>query len=220
MSFLDFWNAHYKSMSFLLAVVAIVVVVTVIFLFKKLNNRNIKTPWFEIAPDSIKKPETEEMGKTRLLIKRQSDYLDKFMDGIQPVFLALIKEVTEDAMKTLFKNSNPPKTHMMTCLIQSSTNELVKELKYYINNLLVVNHIGADKEKITKYAKGHVTPLIGIAKKSCCDLYSSLSGQICTSTEKYWSKINIENPRGWAEDQLIKLLLDLSDLRYSDFNSK
>lgn len=218
MNFFDFYNEHFISMSVIIIMILSIMIGGIMFGLKKIFfQKQIKTPWFEIASDSITKPETEAMGKTRLLLKRQSEYLEQFMNGLQPIFLAVVKEVVKDAMVILFDKEEPPKTHMETCLIQSATNSIVEETKLYLNNLLIINHIGTNKEKIKKYAKGHIRPVMGIVRKECCDLFCRLSGQISTDTLKYWKKIGIEDPSNWTEQQLSTLLLDLSDLRYSDF---
>ena len=112
-----------------------------------------------------------------------------------------------------------PKTHMQTCLINSNTNELVQLFKNYLNGILVINHIGSDKEKIKRYAKSHVCQVSAIAKKHVCDLYCKLSGAICTDSLKYWKEIGIDDPNAWAEARLVELLLGLSELRYSDFDA-
>jgi hypothetical protein len=190
----------------------------IIYFFRK-SNKKVKTPWFEIAPDSVNAPETEDMGKTRLLLKRQFEYVDNYINGISNTFLALEKCIVDDAMKILFKNESIPKTHMQTCLINSNTNELIQLLKNYLNGLLVINHIGSNKDKIKRYAKSHVCQVVAIAKKHSCDIFCKLSGNICTDSVKYWKEIGIEDPNSWAEHHLTELLLGLSELRYSDFDT-
>lgn len=217
MNFLEFYNQHYISMTVIFVLLASVIIGGVIYLFHK-SNKKVKTPWFEIAPDSVNTPESEDMGKTRLLLKRQFEYVDNYINGLSNTFLALEKIIVDDAMKVLFQDSNIPKTHMQTCLISSNTNELIQQLKNYINGLLVINHIGSNKEKIKKYAKSHTCQVVAISKKHACDLFCKLSGTICTDSIKYWRKIGIEDPTAWAETHLIELLIGLSELRYSDFD--
>lgn len=217
MNFLEFYNQHYISMTVIFVLLASVIIGGVIYLFHK-SNKKVKTPWFEIAPDSVNTPESEDMAKTRLLLKRQFEYVDNYINGLSNTFLALEKIIVDDAMKVLFQDSNIPKTHMQTCLISSNTNELIQQLKNYINGLLVINHIGSNKEKIKKYAKSHTCQVVAISKKHACDLFCKLSGTICTDSIKYWRKIGIEDPTAWAETHLIELLIGLSELRYSDFD--
>lgn len=217
MNFLEFYNQHYISMTVIFVLLASVIIGGVIYLFHK-SNKKVKTPWFEIAPDSVNTPESEDMGKTRLLLKRQFEYVDNYINGLSNTFLALEKIIVDDAMKVLFQDSNIPKTHMQTCLISSNTNELIQQLKNYINGLLVINHIGSNKEKIKKYAKSHTCQVVAISKKHACDLFCKLSGTICTDSIKYWRKIGIEDPTAWAETHLTELLIGLSELRYSDFD--
>lgn len=218
MNFLEFYNQHYISLTFIIVILVGIVTSLIIYFFRK-SNKKVKTPWFEIAPDSVNVPESEDMGKTRLLLKRQFEYVDNYINGLTNVFLALEKVIVDDAMKVLFQENSIPKTHMQTCLINSNTNELIQELKNYINGLLVINHIGSNKEKIKRYAKSHVCQVVAITKKHCCDLFCKLSGTICTSTTEYWQKIGITDPSLWAETHLNELLIGLSELRYSDFDA-
>ena len=190
-----------------------------IYVIRKSKLKKIKTPWFEIAPDSVNVPESEDMGKTRLLLKRQFDYVDNYINGLTSTFLALEKAIIDDAMQVLFKEPLVPKTHMETCLINSNVNEVIQLLKNYINGILVINHIGSNKEKIKKYAKSHVCQVVAIVKKHSCDIFCKLSGVVCTDSMKYWKAINIENPHEWAEHCLVELLIGLSELRYSDFDT-
>lgn len=190
-----------------------------IHVIRKSKLKKIKTPWFEIAPDSVNVPESEDMGKTRLLLKRQFDYVDNYINGLTSTFLALEKAIIDDAMQVLFKEPLVPKTHMETCLINSNVNEVIQLLKNYINGILVINHIGSNKEKIKKYAKSHVCQVVAIVKKHSCDIFCKLSGVVCTNSMKYWNSIDIEDPYGWAESHLIELLIGLSELRYSDFDN-
>lgn len=217
MNFLEFYNQHYISMTVVLVLLTSAIIGGVIYLFRK-SNKKVKTPWFEIAPDSVNTPESEDMGKTRLLLKRQFEYVDNYINGLSNTFLALEKVIVDDAMNVLFQDCNIPKTHMQTCLINSNTNELIQQLKNYINGLLVINHIGSNKDKIKRYAKSHTCQVVAITKKHACDLFCKLSGVICTDSIKYWKKIGIEDPTAWAESNLIELLLGLSELRYSDFD--
>ena len=218
MNFLDFYNQHFESVTLLLVFIIGGAVVLLVRYFKE-SNKKVKTPWFEIAPDSVNTPESEEMGKTRLLLKRQFDYVDNYINGISNILLALDKATVTDAMSVLFKDGAVPKTHMQTCLINSNTNELVQLFKNYLNGILVINHIGSDKEKIKRYAKSHVCQVSAIAKKHVCDLYCKLCGAICTDSLKYWKEIGINDPNAWAEARLVELLLGLSELRYSDFDA-
>ena len=218
MNFLDFYNQHYISFSIIIVAVIASVITQIIYFLKK-SNKKVKTPWFEIAPDSVNTPESEDMAKTRLLLKRQFEYVDNYINGLSNTFLALEKVIVDDAMTVLFQDGNIPKTHMQTCLINSNTNELIQQLKNYINSLLVINHIGSNKDKIKRYAKSHTCQVVAISKKHACDLFCKLSGTICTDSLKYWQKIGIEDPTAWAESNLTELLLGLSELRYSDFDA-
>ena len=217
MNFLDFYNQHYISLTVVIVGLILVMIGSIICFLKK-SNKKVKTPWFEIAPDSVNTPESEDMGKTRLLLKRQFEYVDNYINGLSNTFLALEKVIVDDAMKVLFQDGNVPKTHMQTCLISSNTNELIQQLKNYINGLLVINHIGSNKEKIKRYAKSHTCQVVAISKKHACDLFCKLSGTICVDSIKYWKKIGIEDPTAWAETHLTELLIGLSELRYSDFD--
>lgn len=218
MNFLEFYNQHFLSLSLIITFVMLSTVGSFIY-FLHNSNKKVKTPWFEIAPDSVNTPESEDMGKTRLLLKRQFEYVDNYINGISNVLLALEKVIVDDAMRVLFKEQNVPKTHMQTCLINSNTNELIQELKNYLNGLLVINHIGSNKDKIKRYAKSHTCQVVAITKKHACDLFCKLSGTICTDSKKYWKEIGIDDPTSWAEIHLTELLLGLSELRYSDFDS-
>ena len=144
--------------------------------------------------------------------------MDNYINGLSNTFLALEKAIVDDAMRVLFQDGSIPKTHMQTCLISSNTNELIQQLKNYINGLLVINHIGSNKDKIKRYAKSHTCQVVAITKKHACDLFCKLSGTICTDSIKYWKKIGIEDPTSWAEINLTELLIGLSELRYSDFD--
>ena len=217
MNFLDFYNQHYISLTFIIIILVGIVTSLIIYFFRK-SNKKVKTPWFEIAPDSVNTPESEDMGKTRLLLKRQFEYVDNYINGLSNIFLALEKAIVDDAMCVLFQDGTIPKTHMQTCLISSNTNELIQQLKNYINGLLVINHIGSNKDKIKRYAKSHTCQVVAITKKHACDLFCKLSGAICTDSIKYWKKIGIEDPTSWAETNLTELLIGLSELRYSDFD--
>lgn len=217
MNFLDFYNQHYISLTFIIIILVGIVTSLIIYFFRK-SNKKVKTPWFEIAPDSVNTPESEDMGKTRLLLKRQFEYVDNYINGLSNTFLALEKAIVDDAMRVLFQDGSIPKTHMQTCLISSNTNELIQQLKNYINGLLVINHIGSNKDKIKRYAKSHTCQVVAITKKHACDLFCKLSGTICTDSIKYWKKIGIEDPTSWAEINLTELLIGLSELRYSDFD--
>ena len=217
MNFLDFYNQHYISLTFIIIILVGIVTALIIYFFRK-SNKKVKTPWFEIAPDSVNTPESEDMGKTRLLLKRQFEYVDNYINGLSNTFLALEKVIVDDAMQVLFQDGKVPKTHMQTCLINSNCNELIQQLKNYINSLLVINHIGSNKDKIKRYAKSHTCQVVAISKKHACDLFCKLSGTICTDSLKYWQKIGIEDPTSWAETNLTELLLGLSELRYSDFD--
>ena len=215
MNFLDFYNAHYVSMTAITIIAFVLIIILIIWLITK-SNKKVKTPWFEIAPDSVKVPETDDMGKTRLLLKRQFDYVDNYMNGVSSVLLALEKSIVNDAINR--SNINEVEPHTISCLINSSTNELTQKLKYYMNGLLVINHIGSDKEKIKKYAKSHVCQIMAIIKKHLTEIFTKLSGEICTDLTKYWNEIKIENPNQQLESYLVELLLGLSELRYSDFD--
>ena len=217
MNFLDFYNQHYISLTFIIIILVGIVTSLIIYFFRK-SNKKVKTPWFEIAPDSVNTPESEDMGKTRLLLKRQFEYVDNYINGLSNTFLALEKVIVDDAMLILFQEDIVPKTHMQTCLINSNTNELIQQLKNYINGLLVINHIGSNKDKIKRYAKSHTCQVVAIVKKHSCDLFCKLSGVICTDSKKYWNDIGINDPTSWAETHLTELLIGLSELRYSDFD--
>lgn len=217
MNFLDFYNRHYISMTIIVILLVAIVTFVIIYFLRK-SNKKVKTPWFEIAPDSVNVPETEDMGKTRLLLKRQFEYVDNYINGLSNTFLALEKLIVDDAMQVLFQDGKVPKTHMQTCLISSNTNELIQQLKNYLNGLLVINHIGSNKDKIKRYAKSHTCQITSIIKKHSCDIFCKLSGTICMDTVKYWKELGIEEPIVWAENHLTELLLGLSELRYSDFD--
>lgn len=222
-SFLELWENHFIPMTAIVVVFGLILSCIIVFIIgliiQKLSNKKVKTPWFEIAPDSVNTPESEDMGKTRLLLKRQFEYVDNYIDGLSNTFLALEKVIVDDAMRALFNEDKIPKTHMMTCLISSNTNELIQQLKNYINGLLVINHIGSNKDKIIKYAKSHTCQVVAITKKQSCDLFSKLSGLICTDSRKYWREIGIEDPNEWGENKLTELLIGISELRYSDFDT-
>lgn len=217
MNFLDFYNQHYISLTFIIVILAGIVTSLIIYFFRK-SNKKVKTPWFEIAPDSVNTPESEDMGKTRLLLKRQFEYVDNYINGLSNTFLALEKAIVDDAIRVLFQGGIVPKTHLQTCLINSNTNELVQQLKNYIIGLLVINHIGSNKDKIKRYAKSHTCQVTAIVKKHSCDLFCKLSEVICTDSKKYWNDIGINDPISWAETHLTELLIGLSELRYSDFD--
>ena len=187
MNFLDFYNQHYISLTFIVIVLVGIITSLIIYFFRK-SNKKVKTPWFEIAPDSVNVPESEDMGKTRLLLKRQFEYVDNYINGLSNTCLALENVIVEDAMKVLFREKSVPKTHMQTCLINSNTNELIQLLKNYINGLLVINHIGNNKDKIKRYAKSHTCQVVAITKNHTCDLFCKLSGVICTDSKKYWNQ--------------------------------
>lgn len=218
MNFLEFWSKHFIGLTISMVIALLAVIVLIVYLLNKAKLKNLKTPWFEIAPDSVKDVESEDMGKTRLLLKRQFEYVNNYIDGISNSFLALEKTIIDDAMRVLFDDVPVPKTHMRTCLINSNTNELVQSLKNYINGLLVINHIGSDKEKIKRYAKSHTCQVVAITKKHICEIFSKLSGTICTDSTKYWNEIGIKDPIEWAENHLTEVLLGISELRYSDFD--
>ena len=217
MNFFDFYHQHSLLVTILIVLSLFVVVFIIQKLFKFLKNKKVRTGLFEIAPDSVKTPETDDMHKTRVLLMRQLEYVDHYVDGLSGVFLALEKDIIEDAMSVLFQNKNTPKTHMMTCLINSDTGELLQKLKNYLNGLLIKNHIGDNKEKIKKYAKAHVCQVVSITKKHSSSIYRQLCGKICIDTLPYWKNIGIADPEGWAEKCLIELLIGISELRYSDF---
>ena len=128
-----------------------------------------------------------------------------------------VKTCNHIITKKYAQNKNTPKTHMMTCLINSDTGELLQKLKNYLNGLLIKNHIGDNKEKIKKYAKAHVCQVVSITKKHSSSIYRQLCGKICIDTLSYWKDIGITDPEGWAEKCLIELLIGISELRYSDF---
>ena len=50
-------------------------------------------------------------------------------------------------------------------------------------------------------------------------MFCKLSGAICTDSKKYWEEIGIDDPTLWAETHLTELLIGLSELRYSDFDT-
>jgi hypothetical protein len=137
MNFLDFYNQHYISLTFIIIILVGVVTSSIIYFFRK-SNKKVKTPWFEIAPDSVNVPESEDMGKTRLLLKRQFEYVDNYINGLSNTFLALEKEIVDDAMRVLFQEKTVPKTHMQTCLINSNTNRNTKVINTIAN--IMSNH--------------------------------------------------------------------------------
>lgn len=218
MNFLDFYNAHFVSITILLVLLFITLIIIGGIILRKMGDRKIRTPWFEIAPDSVKVPESEEMAKTRLLLKRQFEYVEHYIDGVSNVFLALEKEIIRGAMMTIFGDKYNARTHMETCLVNSSTEEIIQMLKNYIESLLVINHIGTDKDKIKRYAKSHVNQVVAIVKKHNYDLFSKLSGNICLDLLMYWRNIGINDPNEWAETHLYQILIGISELRYSDFD--
>jgi hypothetical protein len=218
MNFLDFYNAHFASITILLVLLFITLIIIGGIILRKMGDRKIRTPWFEIAPDSVKVPESEEMAKTRLLLKRQFEYVEHYIDGVSNVFLALEKEIIRGAMMTIFGDKYNARTHMETCLVNSSTEEIIQMLKNYIESLLVINHIGTDKDKIKRYAKSHVNQVVAIVKKHNYDLFSKLSGNICLDLLIYWRNIGINDPNEWAETHLYQILIGISELRYSDFD--
>jgi hypothetical protein len=140
------------------------------------------------------------------------------MDGVSNVFLALEKEVIRGAMMMIFGDNYNSRTHMETCLVNSSTEEVVQKLKNYIESLLVINHIGTDKDKIRRYAKSHTNQVVAIVKKHNYDLFSKLSGNICLDLLIYWRNIGINDPCDWAENHLYQILIGITELRYSDFD--
>lgn len=220
MNFLEFYNAHFIPLTLLLIILFVTLIVIGEIILKKIGERKIKTPWFEIAPDSIKIPESEEMAKTRLLLKRQFEYVEHYIDGVANVFLALEKEIVRGAMMSIFGDNYKARTHMETCLVNSSTEEIIQKLKNYIESLLVINHIGTDKDKIKRYAKSHTNQVVAIVKKHNYDLFSKLSGNICLDLLIYWRNIGINDPSDWAENHLYQILIGISELRYSDFDEK
>lgn len=218
MNFLDFYNAHFISLTVLMSLLFISMIIMGSIILRKMGERKIKTPWFEIAPDSVKVPESEEMAKTRLLLKRQFEYVEHYIDGVSNVFLALEKEIIRGAMMMIFSDKYNSRTHMETCLVNSSTEEVVQKLKNYIESLLVINHIGTDKDKIRRYAKSHTNQVVAIVKKHNYDLFSKLSGNICLDLLIYWRNIGINDPCDWAENHLYQILIGITELRYSDFD--
>lgn len=219
MNFLEFYSSHFVGLTLVIFLLVALLLVGVFFICKKIlkENKKLKTPWFEIAPDSVKTAETEDMGKTRLLLKRQMEFVDNYIKGTEPIFLMLTKKVVTESLKNLLLDDITLKTHMISCFTQSETNTLMEILKSYINNLLVMNHIGTNKEKIESYAKNHVSQLAGITKQFYCECYNKLSGDVCVDTLQYWKEINIE-PMGWTYDRLLEILIGVAELRYSDFN--
>ena len=222
MTFFDFYSSHFVPLTIVFALLIILLVAMIVAVSLHLfKNRKVKTPWFEIAPDSVKEPESEASGKTRLLISRQLTYIENYIDGLQPIFLKVTKSLVDDALDTLLNidNVNKPKYHLVTRFIQTASNSLSQNLINYLGHLLVVNHIGTDKEKIRKYAKGHVNQILGIVKKSMSEVYCDLSGQVCLDSTKYWKSAGIEDPMEFAFNELSDLLINISYLRYSDFDS-
>ena len=53
MTFLEFWNTHFVSLTSIAFLGVVTVIVLGILIFKNLSRKNVKTPWFEIAPDRI-----------------------------------------------------------------------------------------------------------------------------------------------------------------------
>jgi len=221
MTFLEFYDAHFVSVTIMIAIGTCITMGFIIMILKNIFKKNVKTPWFEIAPDSVKIPESEDMAKTRLLLKRQFEYVDHYIDGVSNTFLSLEREIIQGAIESIFGDATvkvKPKTHIETCLINSSTEEIVQKLKNYVESLLVINHIGTDKEKIKRYAKSHVCQIVAIVKKHNYELYSKVSGNICLDLIPYWKKIGIDDPNAWAEEHLYNVLIGICELRYSDFD--
>ena len=138
MNFLEFYNSHFMSLTILFILLFVCIGIVGSIILKKIGERKIKTPWFEIAPDSVKIPESEEMAKTRLLLKRQFEYVEHYMDGVTNTFLALEKEIIRGAMMTIFGDNYSARTHMETCLVNSSTEEIVQKLKNLNGMTLIV----------------------------------------------------------------------------------
>lgn len=219
MTFLEFYDSHFVALTASFVVCTILAMVLICILIKNIKKQKVKTPWFEIAPDSVNTPESEDMGKTRLLLKRQFEFAEHYIDGIENTFLALEREIIRGAIQSIFGDTQvKPKTHIETCLVNASTEEIMQKLKNYINSLLVINHIGTDKDKIKKYAKSHTCQVVAIVKKHNYELYSKVSGNICLDLLPYWKNIGIDNPYEWAEHHLHNVLIGICELRYSDFD--
>ena len=225
MTFFDFYSKHFIPLTVMIGIIAVgLIALVVMAIMGLLKSKKVKTPWFEIAPESVKVPESEEMGKTRLLISRQLDYVENYIDGLQPTVLMAEKNLINDAINTMYKFSTMPtkerpRIHLVTRLVQTATNELCQNLINYLIHLLIVNHIGTDKDKIKKYAKGHVNQIIGIVKKSLNETYCDIAGQVCLDSTKYWKSAGIDDPTEYVFTRLSDLLINISYLRYSDFDS-
>lgn len=221
MTFLEFYNSHFMAISILLILgVATLLVFGVLIVKKITNEHSIKTPWFEIASESVKMPETEDMAKTRLLLKRQFEIVEHYMDGIINVLMAIEREVIKGALLSIFEDYKPSKTHMETCLVKSSTQELRWKIENYVQSLLVLNHVGTNKEKIHQYAKNHANQIVAIFRKHNFQLYSDLSENICMDLKPFLHNIGIEDITSWVEGNLYDCLIAISEIRYSDFEEK
>lgn len=223
MTFFDFYSKHFIPLTIVFGILTVGIVAIVILAIINLlkGTKKVKTPWFEIASDSIKVPESEASGRTRLLISRQLTYVENYVNGLEPIFLRVTKNLVDDALNTLLTTDNVtrPKYHLVTKFIQTTTNGLSQNMINYLGHLLVVNHIGTDKEKIQKYTKGHVNQVMAIVKKELSDIYCDLSGQVCTDIGKYWKMAGVENPTEFVTQKLFDLLINISYLRYSDFDA-
>ena len=102
MTFLEFYDAHFISVTIMITIGTCILVGFIIMLFKTIFKKNVKTPWFEIAPDSVKVPESEDMAKTRLLLKRQFEYVDHYIDGVSNTFLSFLYLFTN--LSTIYSN--------------------------------------------------------------------------------------------------------------------
>lgn len=222
MTFLEFYNMHFIAVSILLFIGGLIILGLGVLIFKKLtsNGSNIKTPWFEIANESVKTPESEDMAKTRLLLKRQFEFVEHHMDGIYNMLMAIESEVIKGAMLSMFNDYKPSKTNMETCLIKATTQELRVKIENYVKSLLVINHIGTDKDKIKKYAMSHTSQIVAIFRKHNFQLYSELSHNICMDLKPFLHTAGIGDIEEWVENNFYTCLISLCELRYSDFQDK
>lgn len=221
MTFFEFYSNHFVPLTVVFSLLIMGIVIILLLVFRRLKGKGVKTPWFEVASDSVKIPESEASGKTRLLISRQLVYIENYVNGLEPVFLNVTKNLVDDALETSYSLDNVarPRYHLITKFIQTTTNELSQSMINYLGHLLIVNHIGTDKDKIRKYVKGHVNQVMSIVKKDLSDVYCDLSGQVCLDIGKYWKMAGVDNPTEFVSQKLYDLLINISYLRYSDFDN-
>lgn len=222
MTFLEFYSNNFVPLTVIFSVFGLIVLGFIIVLVRYLVTKKVKTPWFEISPETIGKEDPEVVGKTRLFLKRQLDYLDKYIDSLLPhldaIFKALVIDATNELCEEDFQKDRE-KNLLTTCITNLATQDLANQLRYYLANLIVVNHIGTDEQKIKQYARVHVTPIIGIGRALMCSLYRNISGTTIIDLKRICQQAGIENDEKWIEEKLTELLYDLMDLRYSNFSS-